>query len=346
VFVPVVDANQQPLMPTIPSRARRWVKSGKATPFWKKGIFYVRLNVEPSSKKTQQLAIGVDPGSKKEGYTVKSKKHTFLNVQVDAVTWVKDRIKTRREMRRARRTRSCPYRKPCFNKVKGGLAPSTKARWQWKLRIINWLCKLYPVTDIVIEDIKARTWKNAKKWNISFSPLEVGKAWFYGEIAKLAKLHTLQGWETKELRDLWGLRKTGKKLAEIFEAHCVDSWCLANQITRGASQPDNKSLFCVTPIRYSRRQLHMLQPAKGGVRKKYGGTISHGFKKASLVKHLKHGLCYIGGSGKTGVSLHSIETGKRICQNAKVETIKFLSFNTHIRRQAIPPKAKALGLLA
>ena len=277
---------------------------------------------------------------------VKSKKYTFLNVQADAVTWVKDRIKTRREMRRARRTRNCPYRKPRFNKSKGGLAPSTKARWQWKLRVISWLRKMFPITDIIVEDIKARTWKNAKKWNISFSPLEIGKAWFYGEVAKTAKLHTFQGWETKELRDLWELRKTSKKMSEVFEAHCIDSWCLANQITQGACQPDNKDMLCITPIKYSRRQLHRLQPGKGGVRKKYGGSISNGFKKASLVKHTKFGLCYIGGNGKKGVSLHCIETGKRLCQNARAEAIKFLSFNTHMRRQAISPKAKALGLLA
>jgi hypothetical protein len=67
MLVPVVDRNQNPLMPTTPSRARRWIKSGKATPFWKKGVFCVRLNVEPSDRQTQPVAVGVDPNSKKEG---------------------------------------------------------------------------------------------------------------------------------------------------------------------------------------------------------------------------------------------------------------------------------------
>ena len=33
MFVPVVDQENQPLMPTTPARARRWVKKGRATPF-------------------------------------------------------------------------------------------------------------------------------------------------------------------------------------------------------------------------------------------------------------------------------------------------------------------------
>ena len=57
VFVPVIDQNQQPLMPTIASRARRWIASGKATGLWKKGVFCVRLNVEPSGGGVQGIAV-------------------------------------------------------------------------------------------------------------------------------------------------------------------------------------------------------------------------------------------------------------------------------------------------
>ena len=31
LFVPVVDSNQKPLMPTTANRAARWIKSGKCT---------------------------------------------------------------------------------------------------------------------------------------------------------------------------------------------------------------------------------------------------------------------------------------------------------------------------
>jgi hypothetical protein len=47
MLVPVVDKTGKPLMPTKPSRARRWIKSKEATPFFKKGIFCIRLNRDP-----------------------------------------------------------------------------------------------------------------------------------------------------------------------------------------------------------------------------------------------------------------------------------------------------------
>ena len=327
MFVPVVNQQQEPLMPTTPSRAKRWIKSGKATPFFKKGIFCVRLNVEPSNQETQEIAIGIDPGSKKEGFTVKSLAHTYLNIQTDAVTWVKDAVEIRRNMRKARRSRNTPCRINRQNRKRGGLSPSTKARWQWKLRICNQLKKIFPIEVFVVEDIKAKTFKNKIKWNTSFSPLEVGKNWFYTELEKLGKVELKQGYETKELRDLLGLQKIKEKTAEVFEAHCVDSWVLASSWV-GGKVPDNKQLLLVTSLRLHRRQLHKLQPEKDGIRKLYGSTRSLGFKRGSLVKHPRYGITYVGGNSKNRISLHSLKTGQRLCQNVKVEDCKFLSYNS------------------
>src|SRR5258708_39297846 len=88
MFVPVVDHDQQPLMPTTPARARRWIRGGKATAFWKGGLFCVRLNVEPSAREIQPVACGIDPGSKKEGLGVASAAHTYIHRQADSDTWV------------------------------------------------------------------------------------------------------------------------------------------------------------------------------------------------------------------------------------------------------------------
>ena len=327
MFVPVIDRNQQPLMPTKISRAKRWVKSGKGTMFWKKGVLCVRLNVEPSSRETQPIAVGIDPGSKKEGFTVKSESHTYLNIQTDAVTWVGKAVKVRRQMRRARRFRNTPCRANRKNRARGGIPPSTKSRWQWKLRVCNWLKKLYPIDCFVVEDIRAKT-KGKQHWDTSFSPLEVGKAWFHEELGKLGHVETRQGYETKEMRDALGLKKSGNKTAPTFDSHCVDSWVLANWWVGGHTEPDNKALLRVTPLRFHRRQIHRFQPEKGGLRKPYGTTNSLGFKRGSLVKHLKWGLCYVGGYLKDRISLHSLSTGKRLTQLAKPGDCKFLSYSS------------------
>jgi hypothetical protein len=188
------------------------------------------------------------------------------------------------------------------------------------------LIKVFPVTDIVVEDIKAKT-TGRRRWDSMFSPLEVGKQWFYSELQHFGQVHLKQGWETKELRDALGLKKSKSKMSEVFAAHCVDSWVLANWLVGGHVKPDNERIMCVSPLRFHRRQLHMLQPAHGGVRKPYGGTRSCGLKRGALVEHLKYGVAYIGGTMAGRVSLHSVFDGRRLCRNAKPSEIKMLTYN-------------------
>ncbi len=320
MLVPVVDKNQQPLMPTKPSRARRWIQAGKATPFWSNGIFCVRLNVAPSARELQDIVVGVDPGSKREGFTVKSASHTYLNVQADAHNKVGKKVEKRRELRRGRRSRKCPNRKNRTNhRANTELIPAgTRARWDWKLRILEWFSKLYPITHVTVEDIKARTKQYQRKWNQTFSPLEVGKQWFYTEIQKRWQLLTLQGWETKEIRDRLGLKKASKKLSETFDAHCVDSWCLAYHTLGGDSTPDNIDIFCIAPIPVCRRGLHRQNPQKGGKRPRYGGTVlGNGLVKNTLIKHEKHGLTRLAGVNAKGLfSIYSLD-GNRLTTGAK-----------------------------
>jgi len=313
-------------MPCHPARARELVRKGRAVRRFNRGLFYIQL-LDREDGEVQGVAVGIDPGSKKEALTVKSEAHTYLNIQADAVTWVKDAVEVRRNMRRARRFRKTPCRANRKNRARGGIPPSTKARWQWKLRLCRWLSKIFPITVFVVEDIKAVT-KGQRRWDRSFSPLQVGKQWFYEELSKLAQVEIKHGYETKELRDAHGLRKISNKQAEVFEAHCVDSWVLANWWTGGHIKPDNTRLLCITPLRFHRRQLHRFQPEAGGIRKPYGGTRSHGLKRGSLVKHPKWGVVYVGGCLKDRISLHSVTTGKRLTQNAKPSDCQFLTYNS------------------
>jgi hypothetical protein len=76
--VPVVSVDNTPLMPTKPSRARRWIKEGKAIgKFNKLGIYYVQLISTPSDTQTQEIVIGLDPGKMFSGVAVQSQKYTL-----------------------------------------------------------------------------------------------------------------------------------------------------------------------------------------------------------------------------------------------------------------------------
>jgi hypothetical protein len=341
-YIPVVGSTGKPLMPTTNKRADKLIAKGRAVRRFNRGVFYIQLRDRVDGY-TQTIAVGIDPGSKKEAFTVKSVAHTYLNIQVDAVTWVKDAEETSTQMRRARRYRKTPYRKLRANRNQGKvrLPPSTKARWGLKLRIATWLSRLFPIATYVVEDIAAVSKPGKRRWNTSFSPLEVGKLWFYAELGKLGQVQLYQGHETAQERNKLGLKKSKAKLSDNFDAHCVDSWVLANLAVGGHLLPDNRAMLYLIPLRLHRRQLHRLQPETGGIRKSYGGTVSMGFKRGSWVKHPKYGLVYVGGTLKERISLHSLQDGKRLTQNAKPEDCTFLTYSSwRIRKEyALPPHA-------
>jgi hypothetical protein len=198
------------------------------------------------------------------------------------------------------------------------------------LSIINVLRDVFPINYIIVEDIKAKTKKGQSKWNTSFSPLEVGKTYFYNSIKSLPgiSLELFQGYETYKLRNELGLIKSKKKLERSFNAHCVDSWTLCYHMVGGDNTPDNTDVMYISPIILHRRQLHVFNPTKGNVRKLYGSTRSLGFKRGSLVKHNKYGYCYVGGTSKGMISIHDIKTGNRISQSIKNKDLRFRSYNT------------------
>ncbi len=75
--VPVVSCEGKPLMPTKSSRARRWVKEGKAIRKWSDaGIYYVQL-ISPTGNETQPVVVGVDPG---KSYTLR-----YVSAQMDSL---------------------------------------------------------------------------------------------------------------------------------------------------------------------------------------------------------------------------------------------------------------------
>ena len=80
--------------------------------------------------------------------------------------------------------------------------------------------------------------------------------------------------------------------------------------------------------------MHEILPKKNGFRRNYGGTISDGLKRGTLVVHKKWSMCYVGGASKGRISLHNINNGKRLCQNAKKkEDLKILTIIRNLQEQ-------------
>jgi len=107
--VPVVSKEGKPLMPTKASRARKWIKSGKAVKRWSKtGLFYIQLQVEPSDTKLQEVVLALDPGSKQvfDGITITTQKEVQLQSMLILRTCITKKLEDRRRLRRARRFRS------------------------------------------------------------------------------------------------------------------------------------------------------------------------------------------------------------------------------------------------
>lgn len=268
-------------MPCTPAKARHLFKSGKARPKRNKlGLFYVQLCYEQEPD-NQQLVAGVDPGSKYEGFSVVGTRETVLNLMVEAPNHVKETVESRRTMRRARRLRKWRRPRRCDNRLnrKRRIPSSTRSRWEAKARIIAQLQRMLPLTDVVVEDVGAVTRKGkGGKWNSSFSPVQVGKEHLYRLLSEMGlTVHLKEGWQTRELRERFGLEKTKSKSKKSFESHAVDAWTIAASLS-GAVEPTCRRIWYVVPAVLHRRQLHRLQASKGGVRKPYGGTRSLGLK--------------------------------------------------------------------
>jgi hypothetical protein len=223
------------------------------------------------------------------------------------------------------------------------IPPSTRARWEAKARIVTQLQKILPLTDVVVEDVQAVTRKGkGGKWNLSFSPVQVGKEHLYGLLRTYGlQVHTREGWQTKALREQYGLKKTKSKSQQSFASHAVDGWVLAASRS-GAAKPTCTRLWYVVGAALHRRQLHRLQAAKGGERKPYGGTRSLDYKRGTLVRHPRYGLCTVGGFDRKRqtLSLHAYRTNKRLTQGVKGKECRTLTSVAWRSWLVVEPKPK------
>ena len=349
IRVPVLSPDGEPLMPAKASRVRRWLKTGKARVVHNDlGIFQVQLVQPPLGKETQDVVAGIDPGKLFTGMAVQSRQATLFLAHLKLVFKnVTKRMTQRAMMRRGRRGRRINrkvtqdqrnHRQCRFDNRKGHkIPPSIRANKQLALRVVQELSKVYPFTDVVVEVIKA-------KGDKGFSPAMVGQFWQIEQLASAGyTVHTQQGWYTSDLRKYLGLPKSKNKAESSPAAHAVDGICLAaSQFMRYRQIKGRSGTWLggieVTPCQFTvinrppicRRQLHLMLPAKGKGRRKYGGTVTcHGLRKGDYVKAEKAGVTYYGyvsGDTKTQVSV-SDANWKRLGQFT-AKKVQLLQRNT------------------
>ena len=91
----VLDCQGRPLTPTTPAKAHKLLRAGVAEKAWSKfGTFGIRLLVA-TRHETPQTTLGVDHGTKFEGYSVIVDQENNLNVKLD----LPDRRKSSRRSR-------------------------------------------------------------------------------------------------------------------------------------------------------------------------------------------------------------------------------------------------------
>ena len=151
----VLNKYGKPLMPTNRhGKVRRMLKDGRAKVV-KRTPFTIQLLYD-SDNYVQPISLGVDAGSKHIGISATTEKSVLFEADVELRNDIVDNLSTRREARKNRRNRKTRYRKPRFkNRVKskksGWLAPSVRQKIDTHLNIIAKVCKILPITKIIVE---------------------------------------------------------------------------------------------------------------------------------------------------------------------------------------------------
>lgn len=344
-------------MPTKASRARRWLKEGKAKVASNDlGIFQIQLTNAPITTFTQPIAVGIDPGKLFSGVGVQSAKSTLwlAHLQLPFKT-VRERMEQRAMLRKGRRGRRInrkvafdkrAHRQKRFDNRRGcKIPPSIRANRELELRVLNELSRIYPITTIAYEIVKALGDKG-------FSPVMVGQSWQLNNLRnKWDDVREVKGYETANIRQQLGLHKQKLFKGDAIPAtHAVDGVALAAStfINYGII---NRHLMgwkgntSITPAPFaiirrppvSRRQLHLMTSAKGGLRRKYGGTTTrHGFRKSDLVQATQGKKTFLGWvSGDTETQVSVSDASWKRCGQFTARKVRLIRRSTGLIVTAI-----------
>lgn len=154
-MVYVLSKTGQPLMPTENhAKVRVLLKQQKARVITN-CPFTIQL-LYKSTTCTQPVSLGIDAGSKHIGISATTENKVLYESDVTLRNDIVDLLSARRALRRVRRNRKTRYRKARFDnrvhgKNKGWLAPSVRQKIDSHITVVDKVCKLLPITNIVVE---------------------------------------------------------------------------------------------------------------------------------------------------------------------------------------------------
>ena len=281
----VLSFTGKPLTPCKNKKARKLICGGVAKVVWNKfGEFGIQMLI-PTREETPKTILGIDNGTKFEGYSLISGSENKLNVMwllPDKKNLVK-KLTERKQLRRARRWRNCRRREARFdNRNKDGfIAPSQLMMVNSRLKCIQEFFKCYPISKVSIEDVKFNHRDN--RWGKNFSTIEIGKnmikAFIVGKVGRDNYI-TFEGFETQEAREKRDLKKSSNKSLETFNSHCVDSFSIASELSN--AEPNFNIKVVDDTYRPVRRKLHDTQFKKGNIREKYSTGNFKRIKKGTI----------------------------------------------------------------
>lgn len=161
-MVYIINKQGTPLMPTERfGKVRRMLKNSLAhvvchIPFT------IQLDYETTDF-TQSVTLGIDTGSKHIRVSATTKEKELYAADVELRNDIVEKLSTRREQRRTHRNR-LRHRKSRFNnrvsfKNKGWLAPSVENKVHTHMFVVKNVCKILPVSNIVVETASFDTQK-------------------------------------------------------------------------------------------------------------------------------------------------------------------------------------------
>ena len=230
-MVYVLNQNGQPLMPTENHAKVRILLKHRKAKVIKKCPFTIQL-LYSSTNYTQEIALGVDSGSKHIGLSATTKDKVLFESDVELRNDIVNLLSTRRQNRRTRRSHKTRYRNPRFNNRKrkdGWLAPSVQNKVDSHLTVIRRVHEILPISKIVVE-VASFDIQKVKNSAISGTEYQQGEQlgfWNVREYVLFRDGHTCQCCK-------------GKSKDKILNVHHIESRKI------GGNAPNNLITLCET----------------------------------------------------------------------------------------------------